>query len=58
MPERVSPCRFSPAVALQGLADEPQRCGFVARFGHVGLQDLAFVIHRAPKVVSFAVRFF
>jgi len=42
-------------VALQGLLQEAQSRRFIARFGDVALQDLAFVVYRAPEVVHLPI---
>ena len=46
---------FGLAMALQGLAHEPQSRSFIAGFGDVAFQQLALVIHCAPQVVHLAV---
>jgi len=51
----VSDDDLCPTVALQRLAHDPQRRGFVSGFGSVALQNLALVIHSAPEVVYLAI---
>lgn len=47
--------RLGLAVALQRFAHEPQSRRFIAGFGNIAFQHLAFVIHCAPQVVHLAV---
>ena len=42
-------------MALQGLLQKGQSRCFVALFGNVAFQDLAFVIDRSPQIMALAI---
>ena len=46
---------FCTSMALHQFLEEFQRCGFVSALCYNGFQHLAFVIDRAPEIVTLAI---